>query len=321
MPLLKVVRNVEYAVAISVAVAYTIVLNSPMVGNEPNSNRGCVVFALDLVHRRLIKNVVSKRRLSNGLWLLRQVSRHPLRHLPLMHTFAPCLFCLCGVAELCCCEMTVQKPRVSYRSIPNLLTLFRIAAVPLFVGTFFLKHGWSELVGFIIFVVASITDFFDGYLARLWNQQSAFGRFLDPLADKLLVAAALLMLVYAGRIGPSEIVAAVIILCREVLVSGLREFLAELQVIIHVSTLAKYKTTMQMVALSLLILGQYAPFGYYGVRGGKVLLWIAGVLTLVTGIDYFIAGMKHIRAHDTGATLQAAPSAVKRARSRSRSNK
>ena len=154
-------------------------------------------------------------------------------------------------------------------------------------------------MGTILFALASITDFFDGYLARAWNQQSAFGRFLDPLADKLLVSSALLMLVAVGRISGHSVIAAVVILCREVLVSGLREFLAELQVIVHVTTLAKYKTFIQMSALAFLLLGDAADSLFPAVTIGVVLLWVAALLTVVTGTDYLWSGMKHISAADS----------------------
>lgn len=194
---------------------------------------------------------------------------------------------------------TRSRAPVSWTSVPNLLTMSRIVVIPLFVASFYLTHPLSELLGVTLFGLASITDFFDGYLARAWNQQSSFGRFLDPLADKLLVSSALLLLVAHDRIAGHAILAAVIILCREVLVSGLREFLAELQVIVHVSTLAKYKTTLQMVALWLLILGEASPAWFPGLLAGNVLLWVAAALTIVTGVDYMIVGMRHISAADS----------------------
>ena len=143
---------------------------------------------------------------------------------------------------------------------------------------------------------AAITDFFDGYLARAWEQQSALGRMLDPIADKLLVSAVLMILVADGTIKSWSIWAAIVILCREILVSGLREFLAELKVSVPVSKVAKWKTTMQMIALGFLIAGP--PAGEVvlpgTVRIGLGLLWISAILTLYTGWDYMKAGIKHV---------------------------
>jgi cardiolipin synthase (CMP-forming) len=150
---------------------------------------------------------------------------------------------------------------------------------------------WSAVT---VFVVACITDWLDGYLARIWDQQSALGRMLDPIADKLLVGAALLMLVHDNTIGGWQIWAAVIILSREILVSGLREYLAELNVKVHVSQLAKWKTTMQMVALGILIAGPAAEKLIPGLlMFGTGVLWIAAGLTLFTGYDYLKAAIRH----------------------------
>jgi CDP-diacylglycerol--glycerol-3-phosphate 3-phosphatidyltransferase len=149
-----------------------------------------------------------------------------------------------------------------------------------------------------VFAVAGITDYFDGYLARAWSQQSALGRMLDPIADKLLVAACLLMLVADRTISSWSIWAAIVILSREILVSGLREYLAELRVSVPVSAIAKWKTTLQLVAVGFLIAG---PAGEAVLPGttliGLVLLWIAAVLTLWTGWDYFRAGIHHVIDH------------------------
>ncbi|WP_061932779.1 CDP-diacylglycerol--glycerol-3-phosphate 3-phosphatidyltransferase [Aureimonas sp. AU22] len=185
-------------------------------------------------------------------------------------------------------------------SLPNILTYARIAAVPLVVLCFFLEgrlHGsdaarWSALA---LFVVASVTDWLDGYLARMWQQTSTIGRMLDPIADKLLVAAALLVLAADGTIAGWTIWAAIVILCREILVSGLREYLAELKVSVPVTRLAKWKTATQMVAISFLLAGpagdQIVP---HVTQAGIVLLWIAAIITLYTGYDYFRAGLRHI---------------------------
>ncbi len=146
-----------------------------------------------------------------------------------------------------------------------------------------------------IFVLAAVTDFFDGYLARAWDQQSALGRMLDPIADKLLVSVVLLMLVYDGTISGWYVWAAIIILCREILVSGLREFLAELHVTVHVTQLAKLKTTGQMVALGFLLTGSAGDKIFpYTTQFGLVVLWIAAALTIYSGYDYFRAGINHV---------------------------
>lgn len=187
-------------------------------------------------------------------------------------------------------------------SLPNILTYGRIIAVPLVALCFFIEgrlHSsdfarWSALA---IFVIASITDFFDGYLARAWKQTSTIGRMLDPIADKLLVSTCLLLLAAdpARTIAGWSLWAAIIILCREILVSGLREYLAELKVSVPVSQLAKWKTTTQMIALAFLLAG---PAGDkilpYTTEIGITLLWISAVLTLYTGWDYFRAGLKHM---------------------------
>jgi len=180
-------------------------------------------------------------------------------------------------------------------SLPNVLTYGRIVAVPALVAClFFLKGDLARWSAFTLFVLAGLTDWLDGYLARVWEQQSTLGRMLDPIADKLLVGAVLLMLVYDGTIAGWSIWAAIIILLREILVSGLREFLAELNVKIHVTQLAKWKTTMQMIALGVLLAGPAAEKIVPGIMtGGLVLLWIAALLTLWTGYDYLKAGVVH----------------------------
>jgi len=184
-------------------------------------------------------------------------------------------------------------------SLPNLLTYGRIVAVPLVVLCFFLEGRLkssdpARWVAFGIFFAASVTDFFDGYLARIWQQTSTIGRMLDPIADKLLVSACLLLLAADSTIAGWTLWAAIIILCREILVSGLREYLAELKVSVPVSTLAKWKTTVQMIALMFLLIGPAGDkFFPLTTLSGLALLWIAAILTLVTGWDYFRAGVKH----------------------------
>ena len=181
-------------------------------------------------------------------------------------------------------------------SLPNLLTYGRVACVPLVVGCLFWpEEFWMRWAALGIFTVAAITDFFDGYLARAWSQQSSLGRMLDPIADKLLVAACLLALVADHTISGWSLWAAIVILCREILVSGLREYLAGLKVPLPVSTLAKWKTTLQIVAIGFLIAGPAGEYILPGtVRIGLALLWIAALLTLYTGWDYLKAGIKHV---------------------------
>src|SRR6476646_6114540 len=178
-------------------------------------------------------------------------------------------------------------------SLPNVLTYVRIAAVPALVAClFFLQGDVARWSAFALFVFAGVTDWLDGYLARAWEQQSTLGRMLDPIADKLLVGAVLMMLVHDGTITGWSIWAAIIILVREILVSGLREFLAELNVKVHVTQLAKWKTTMQMIALAVLVAGPAGDQVVPGVTGvGLVLLWIAALLTLWTGFDYLKAAV------------------------------
>ncbi len=181
-------------------------------------------------------------------------------------------------------------------NLPNLLTLSRIAAIPLMVGTFYIDGTAWRWVGCAVFTVAALTDWLDGYLARQRAEYSRFGEFLDPIADKLLVASALMMLVAFGRISGVAVLAALIILCREILVSGLREYLAELKVRMPVSRLAKWKTTLQMVAIGWLIVGDALPAIIYPVWVGEAMLTIAALLTIYTGYDYLRAGVKHLRS-------------------------
>ncbi|HEY8128167.1 MAG TPA: CDP-diacylglycerol--glycerol-3-phosphate 3-phosphatidyltransferase [Hyphomicrobium sp.] len=180
-------------------------------------------------------------------------------------------------------------------SLPNILTYGRIVAVPVLAGVLFFGTGeTSRWLAFAIFVAACLTDWLDGYLARIWEQQSNLGRMLDPIADKLLVGATLLMLVYAGTVGGWSIWAALIILSREILVSGLREFLAELNVKVHVTHLAKWKTAAQFIALAMLLVGPAAEGILPGTtKTGILLLWVAALLTLLTGYDYLKAGIRH----------------------------
>ncbi len=179
--------------------------------------------------------------------------------------------------------------------VPNLLTYGRIAAVPTVAACLLWGSDLLRWTALAIFVAAAITDFFDGYLARAWEQQSALGTMLDPIADKLLVAGVLLMLAADHTIHGPHLWAAIIILSREVLVSGLREFLGQLQVSVPVTWLAKWKTAIQLVAIGFLIAG---PAGDrimpWTTDIGLAGLWVAAALTLYTGYDYFRAGIHHL---------------------------
>ncbi len=179
-------------------------------------------------------------------------------------------------------------------NLPNLLTMSRIVIIPIVVATFFFDSAAMRWTACALFTLAGVTDFFDGYLARRANQVSRLGRFLDPIADKLLVASVLLMLVGFGRLSLWAYLPALVILLREILVSGLREFLAELRVGLPVTKLAKAKTTVQMVALGILIVGKAAPWWIPAEIIGEIALWIAAGLTLITGYDYLKAGVRHM---------------------------
>ena len=193
-------------------------------------------------------------------------------------------------------ETSLPRGRSRALALPNLLTYGRVVAVPVVVALMFWPdEHWMRWTALGIFTAAAITDFFDGYLARAWQMQSAMGRMLDPIADKLLVAAVLLMVVADHTIESWSLWAAIVILCREILVSGLREFLAELKVPLPVSAVAKWKTTLQLVALGFLIAGRAGEVILPGTtRIGIGLLWVAAILTLYTGWDYLKAGLKYV---------------------------
>ena len=178
------------------------------------------------------------------------------------------------------------------KDLPNLLTYSRILVIPLMVGAFYLRGEAGFVFASSLFLYASVTDFLDGYIARMWEAQSSLGRFLDPIADKLLVATALLLLVGEGR---ADMLPAIAILCREILVSGLREFLAELRISVPVSKLAKYKTAIQMAAIYLLLLGAGGPDWLHAGTLGGFLLWVAAALTLVTGYAYLKTAVTHFQ--------------------------
>ncbi len=185
-------------------------------------------------------------------------------------------------------------------SLPNLLTLSRILAVPILVFLLWRPAPLDYAIIFVLYCVVGITDYFDGYLARAQGQISKLGQFLDPIADKIMVAAVIMMLVSSRKMSGEpvihglHIIPALIILLREIIVSGLREFLAESQVSMPVSTLAKWKTTLQLVALGALILGGSVPGQVWVHNVGLASLWAAAALTLVTGYDYLRTGIRHM---------------------------
>lgn len=180
------------------------------------------------------------------------------------------------------------------KQLPNILTISRILVIPVIVVLFFFPSHWATWLCGVLFILAAITDYFDGYFARSMNQVSSFGRFLDPIADKLLVASVLFMLVATRDDLHSHLfweLPALIILCREIIVSGLREYLAEIRVSMPVTRLAKWKTGFQMTAIPVIIFSK--EFSFF-VDTGIILLWIAAVLTMITGYDYLRAGMKYM---------------------------
>ncbi len=181
-------------------------------------------------------------------------------------------------------------------NLANCLTYGRLVAVPVMVALLFYPDSiTARSVAFVVFVVAAVTDYLDGYVARTYQQSSALGRMLDPIADKLLVAACLLMLAADHTITGSSVWAAIVILCREVLVSGLREYLAELKVGVPVSRIAKWKTTVQLIALGFLVAGPAGELILPGTTAiGLALLWLAAALTIWTGWDYMRAGIRHV---------------------------
>jgi CDP-diacylglycerol--glycerol-3-phosphate 3-phosphatidyltransferase/cardiolipin synthase len=187
--------------------------------------------------------------------------------------------------------------------IPNILTIGRIIIVPFFVVSFFLPGFYGEIIPFLLFILASFTDFLDGLLARLYKEESKLGELLDPIADKIIVSAALILLVMNGTIQNYEVIAAIIILTREILISGLREFLADVQIKIPVSSLAKSKTFIQMFSIAILLTGETGNkiinFEDYNAQTvGIILLWLSAFLTLYTGYDYVRKGIEHVISED-----------------------
>ena len=189
------------------------------------------------------------------------------------------------------------------KKIPNILTIGRIIIVPFFVLSFYLPGFYGDLTACVLFVVASFTDFLDGMLARMMGEESKLGELLDPIADKIIVATALILLVMSGTIRHYEVIAAIIILTREILISGLREFLARGQVKLPVTNLAKLKTVLQMIAIALLLTGETGNkilnFQDYNAQTiGIILLWLSAFLTLYTGYEYLRKGIDHAISED-----------------------
>ena len=187
--------------------------------------------------------------------------------------------------------------------IPNYLTIGRIIIVPIFVISFYLPGFYGDIIPFSLFIIASFTDFLDGLLARMFKEESNLGELLDPIADKIIVAAALILLVMNGTIKNYEVIAAIIILTREILISGLREFLAKGKVKLPVSNLAKLKTVLQMVSIALLLSGdtgnKIINFQDYNAQTiGIILLWLSAALTLYTGYNYMRKGIDHAISED-----------------------
>ena len=189
------------------------------------------------------------------------------------------------------------------KKIPNILTIGRIIIVPFFVLAFYLPGFYGDLTACVLFVIASFTDFLDGMLARMMGEESKLGELLDPIADKIIVATALILLVMSGTIKHYEVIAAIIILTREILISGLREFLARGQVKLPVTNLAKLKTFLQMIAIALLLTGETGNkiinFQDYNAQIiGIILLWLSAFLTLYTGYEYLRKGIDHAMSED-----------------------
>jgi len=189
------------------------------------------------------------------------------------------------------------------KKIPNILTIGRIIIVPFFVLAFYLPGFYGDLTAFALFVIASFTDFLDGMLARMMGEESKLGELLDPIADKIIVATALILLVMSETIRHYEVIAAIIILTREILISGLREFLARGQIKLPVTNLAKLKTFLQMLAIALLLTGETGNrilnFQDYNAQTiGIILLWLSAFLTLYTGYEYLRKGIDHAISED-----------------------
>jgi|TARA_B100001093_G_scaffold519595_1_gene609368 CDP-diacylglycerol--glycerol-3-phosphate 3-phosphatidyltransferase/cardiolipin synthase len=187
--------------------------------------------------------------------------------------------------------------------IPNILTIGRIIIVPIFVITFFLPGFFGDLIPFFLFILASFTDYLDGLLARVFKEESKLGELLDPIADKILVSTALLLLIMNGTIKNLEVIAAIIIITREIIISGLREFLAKGSISMPVTSLSKLKAFIQMFAISVLLTGDFGNkifnFQDYNAQTiGIILLWLSAALTLYTGYGYIVKGIDHALSED-----------------------
>jgi len=179
-------------------------------------------------------------------------------------------------------------------TIPNIITFIRIFLIPIILYLLFSENPNIVLIAGLLFIVSSVSDYFDGYLARTLNQSSKLGTLLDPIADKLLIASVIVVLVDTGVISNIHVVPAIIILLREIAISGLREFLAKLNTDMPVSKLAKYKTTFQMISLSILIISLGFELNDLLWNIGLITLWIAAIITLLSGYNYMVKGLKHI---------------------------
>lgn len=176
------------------------------------------------------------------------------------------------------------------KNLPNLLTISRVLAIPAIISSFYIQSKYANLITISIFMFACVTDFFDGYLARTWKVQSKFGRLFDPIADKLIVVSTIIMLIYRSKINDFTIVPSIIIICREILVPGLREFLIAMNVSLPVSKAGKIKTFLQMVAVVALIIDGYETIQYIGI----ISLWLAATITMWSGYNYISIGMKQV---------------------------
>ncbi len=175
------------------------------------------------------------------------------------------------------------------QKLPNLLTISRILAIPIIILSFYIESQYAHWITISIFLFACVTDFFDGYLARAWSVQSKFGKLFDPIADKLIVVSTMIMLIYKHKINDYTIIPSIIIICREILISGLREFLIVSDVTIPVSKIGKVKTFFQMVAVVTLIINNYIIIEYIG----QVCLWLAAIITIWSGYHYILKGFCH----------------------------
>lgn len=195
-------------------------------------------------------------------------------------------------------------------NLPNILTISRIVVIPVIFLSVYIHSTWWSALAAVLFVFAAITDYFDGYFARVRNQMSVFGRLLDPIADKLLVVSALLIIVVNHMVHPISYIPVMVILCREVLVSGLREFLANVKIGMPVTRLAKWKTGFQMTSIAIIlfkgvpVLGALYPLG-------ELLLWVAGILTFITGYEYFQKSLNYVKSLDKKNTAKAKVETVK----------